>query len=248
MGYPSSGTVAQCFATPLVFEPGTGWAYGPGLDWVGVLVRRLNGGVSLEEHFAENIFKIVGCAEPLPTFDLGKEPRMRERLVECGERGEDGGLQPVVAPYGEDPRDEHGGTGLVLAVGDYLAVLADLISDEPKLLRRDTIAELFSPQFSPGSAPLQGLHGLSMIWSPLTGGVVPPGVNHGLGGLLLTEDADAAGIPASTLLWGGFTNPTWQVNRNRGAAGFFATQILPPGDAQVVKLIGAFWKDFWSKH
>lgn len=40
---------------PLVFEPGTRWLYGRSLDWGGVVVSRLHGGISLEQYFVENI-------------------------------------------------------------------------------------------------------------------------------------------------------------------------------------------------
>lgn len=34
------------YKTPLVYEPGEGWAYGPGLDWAGRLVRRTHSIIS----------------------------------------------------------------------------------------------------------------------------------------------------------------------------------------------------------
>jgi CubicO group peptidase (beta-lactamase class C family) len=207
MGYPTSGTVPECYSTPLLFEPGEGWVYSPSLDWAGYLVCRLNGNTTLEQYFTDNIFKIVGRSAPFPTFNLSKHPEMKAQLVAAGERTPEGRLKAAIAPFGDKPLDEHGGSGLALRVGDYLAVEGDLVSESPKLLRSDTITAMFSPQFLPGSGAEIGLKAFSMIWSPLLGNVIPEGVNHGLGGLLLTKYSEESGIPAFTLAWGGFTNP-----------------------------------------
>ena len=50
------GDVIKAYSTPLLFEPGQSWAYGGGLDWVGVLIGRLNKQV-LGSYMAENIFE-----------------------------------------------------------------------------------------------------------------------------------------------------------------------------------------------
>jgi CubicO group peptidase (beta-lactamase class C family) len=199
--YPISGTVAECYSNPLVFEPGEGWIYGPGLDWAGQLVRRLNSNISLEEYFVENILKPAGAPPPYPTFNLSAHPDLKDRLFECANRTAEGGLEPVIAPFGDEPKDEHGGSGLSLATAHYLAVQADLLSDNSKLLRQDTITALFSPQFLPNSAPARMLDQWSLIFSPMTGGEVGmDGVNYGLGGLLLTKGAPVVNIPPMTLM------------------------------------------------
>ncbi|KAF2668169.1 beta-lactamase/transpeptidase-like protein [Microthyrium microscopicum] len=249
MVYPISGTVPECYATPLLFEPGEGWIYGSGLDWAGYLVRRLNGNISLRDYFTTNIFEPVGRTAPFPTFDISDHPDMKARLVTCYERTEDGGLKEAVAPFGENALDEHGGSGLALTVPDYCAVLSDLLKDEPKLLKPETVKQMFTSQFQPDSPALQGLLENSYVWLLNTGGVPPPeaSVNYGLGGLLLLEGVPELNIPANTLTWSGYTSPVWMVNRDRGIGGFFATQMLPPGDPKTGELIAAYWKEHFGK-
>ena len=46
-GGPSGATVAPL--TPLIFEPGTRWQYGTGLDWTGKLVEAVSG-LTLEQY------------------------------------------------------------------------------------------------------------------------------------------------------------------------------------------------------
>jgi CubicO group peptidase (beta-lactamase class C family) len=46
---PGTGdTILERFGYPLIFEPGTNWIYGPGIDWAGKLVERVTG-QTLEE-------------------------------------------------------------------------------------------------------------------------------------------------------------------------------------------------------
>ena len=247
MGYPISGTVAECYSNPLAFHPGEGWVYGPGLDWAGQLVRRLNNNVSLEEYFVENIFKPAGAPAPYPTFNLSEHQDLKDDLLECATRTPEGGLEAIFAPFGDMPKDEHGGSGLALTTQHYLAVMADILSDDGKLLKKETKDGMFTGQLEPGSAAQKGLEAWSLIFSPMTGGEVGmPGVNYGLGGLLLTEGAKKVSIPKNTLMWGGFTNPVWQINRDKGIAGWIGVQQLPPGDPAFVALGNIFWKDFWS--
>lgn len=60
---PQSHRVTEKWAIPLVFEPGTGWVYGCGLDWAGLVVSRLHG-TSLDEYFVEQIWKRLGLVAP----------------------------------------------------------------------------------------------------------------------------------------------------------------------------------------
>lgn len=41
---PNTGTtVLERFDYPLVFEPGSSWTYGSGIDWTGLLIERVTG-------------------------------------------------------------------------------------------------------------------------------------------------------------------------------------------------------------
>lgn len=245
--YPNQGTVAECYSSPMVFEPGQGWIYSPGLDWAGHLVRRLNNNITLEEYFVENIFKPAGAPAPYPTFNLSAHPDLKARLFECATRTPEGGLAPVEAPFGDLPKDEHGGSGLALSTQHYLAVLADLLSDNSKILKQDTIKDLLSPQFAANSPSEKMLAAFAQIYAPMTGGEVGiEGVNYALGGFCMTKGAKEASVPPGTVSWWGFTNPVWQINKEKGVAGFAGFQHLPPGDPQLVAVDGVFWKEFWE--
>jgi CubicO group peptidase (beta-lactamase class C family) len=239
--------IPHSFNYPLLFEPGQGWVYGPSLDWAGLMVRRLND-MSLEQYFADNIFGRVGRKAPFPTFDLSKHPDYEARLMECIQPQADGSLKPHVSAFAISPADEFGGHGLAATADDIVAVLADIISDEPKLLNHESIIALYTPQFIPGTPVLEGLKKNSSVykWFALGEKGTELKFNHALGGLFMQDEMPEYGQPPNVLTWSGATNLVWFVNREKGIAGFFGTQALPPGEAGVQEVVKAWRKDFWT--
>jgi len=53
--------------------------------------------------------------------------------------------------------------------------------------------------------------------------------DHALGGLIMMDDAPD-GKKAGTMLWGGYPNLIWWIDRKTGLAGVYAGQVVPPGD------------------
>jgi hypothetical protein len=53
--------------------------------------------------------------------------------------------------------------------------------------------------------------------------------DYGLGGVLIMSDAPD-GKKAGTMLWGGYPNLIWWIDRTTGLAGIYAGQVVPPGD------------------
>jgi hypothetical protein len=51
--------ITQCFATRLIFEPGSGSAYGGGLDLVGLTIGGAND-CTLEAYMRWDIFDVLG--------------------------------------------------------------------------------------------------------------------------------------------------------------------------------------------
>lgn len=130
---------------------------------------------------------------------------------------------------------------------DFVAVLADLISDSPKLLSLELISQTFTPQLIPNSQPIKMLLETRPAFEVVAGPISEEGVNHGLGGLLCVASVSELGQPKNTLTWGAALNIVWWINREFGVAGFFATQQAPFGNANVTKLVNAWKRDFWSQ-
>ncbi|KAL4802427.1 beta-lactamase/transpeptidase-like protein [Aspergillus unguis] len=247
-GIPRSLKTEDRFDIPLVFEPGNNWVYGCGLDWAGIVVSRLNGGISLEEYFTDNIWKKLGLSAPFPRFNISRHPEYNARVMGAAQQTPDGTLEPLEGFTFDNPEGQDGGAGLSCTAKDYLAVLADLASECPKLLKTETVAEMFTPQLEPGSAPVQGLFALRPAWDIVSGPVPNDAVNHGLAGVVCLDGAVEIGQPKGMLGWGGASNIVWWVNRELHLAGFFATQQAPFGNATVTKLVNAWKKDFWASY
>src|SRR4051794_22081715 len=74
---------------PLMFEPGTKWAYGGSLDHVGRLVE-IAGGTSLDRYFREHITEPLGMNDT--AFTITEKQRARQASLHT--RGADGKLKP----------------------------------------------------------------------------------------------------------------------------------------------------------
>lgn len=142
-----SRKLTEQFNYPLVFDPGEGWLYGNSLDWAGVAVSRLNNNVTLEDYMIDNIWKTVGRSDPYPTFHLSRHPEYEARLMQAAERTPSGGLTASNGlSFCAHLDDDEGGAGLTATMGDYVAVLRDLISDAPKMLKPETISMILEPR------------------------------------------------------------------------------------------------------
>ena len=78
----------QSLGFPVVYEPGTGWSYSPGLNWAGVLIERVTG-QDLERIFSENIFKPVG----MTSTSLFPNETVQSRLMAMTKGIEDGKIE-----------------------------------------------------------------------------------------------------------------------------------------------------------
>lgn len=242
-----SKKIVERFNNPLIFEPGNGWAYGLSLDWAGVAVSRLHNNRNFEDYCNENIWAEVGLSAPHPTFHISQHPEYKARLMGAAIRTPEGGLREFEIWQGDDPDgEEAGGHGLSATAHDITTILADLISDNPKLFSSATRDLMFQPQIKPESPGMAMLLQLRPAWETVPGPIVDEGANHGLGGLLTTEEVPEIGQPEGVLCWGGASNVVWFASREKGVAGFCATQIEPFGDAKTKVLIDAWKRDFWE--
>lgn len=135
----TSGKVSDAYSTPLLFQPGEGFAYGGSMDWAGILISRLNK-MPLSEYMEKNIFLPLGITSS--TFKPKSRPDLEKRLLRMGFRTPDG-LTAGDCALPKSPSEESGGVGLVSCVADHSAILLDLLSGSPKLLAKSTIELMF---------------------------------------------------------------------------------------------------------
>ena len=228
MGQPSVITASKAaLMTPLLFDPDDKWEYGTNIDWCGQVVEGITER-RLGEVFQTRIFDPLGIEDM--TFSL--HDALRTRLAGMHARGEDGSLTPMAFELPSDPEVHMGGHGLYGTVGDYMKFIRMWLNDgagpNGQVLRPETV----------DMAARNHLGDRKICMLP---GVIPalsndaeffPDLPKSWSFTFMVNDEQApTGRPAGALGWAGLANLFYWIDRQNGFGGFWATQILPFGDA-----------------
>jgi methyl acetate hydrolase len=211
---------------PLMFDPGTRWEYGIGIDWAGQMVETVSG-QTLGEYFAEHITGPLGMNDTA----FAHTPSMLERASAIHGRGPDGSLAPIEIPPPENPEFEMGGGGLHGTVGDYgrfiRMILNDGELDGTRVLKAETVAMMAQNQM--GALRVQKLTTTAPQFS--NDAEFFPGDPKSWGLTFQINEVPAAtGRPAGTLMWAGLANSFFWIDRQNGVGGAYLSQILPFAD------------------
>ena len=235
---PNSGaTVLERFTYPLIFEPGTSWSYGTGIDWAGKLLERVTG-QTLEDYMKKNICEPLGIKSL--TFFPYENPELKDKVPALTVRTPEGKLILNQDPFiNTGSTDAFGGHGAYATMSDYLKVQHSILANDGKLLKSSTVEQMFTPQLSAESKA--GLE--AFRHSPYAAMIIGEHdpeieVDWGLGGMLFLQD-DRGRRKKGTLNWGGMANCFWTIDREAGLALTFGTQVLPPGDGPTEEMITA---------
>ncbi|CCD44768.1 similar to beta-lactamase [Botrytis cinerea T4] len=251
----------KAITLPLVFEPGTSWTYGYSLEWVSVLVTRLNNGQSLEDYVQTHIFNPLNINDI--TFHRDRNPHVQEKLVKMTVRSGLDNPKPALAFPSEgngkvdwtdelvyiiEQKDCFGGQGLAGSASSYLKILTSLLRDDELLLKKSTTAEMFKPQLSEKVVKDLSTSFVSAdYWqgkfSSQTSGRK---LNHGLGGLLIEEDIEGS-RKKDTLTWSGLPNLLWSIDKETGLVCFYASNVLPFGDPKSHEMQQLFEKEMYKR-
>ncbi|CAH0035967.1 unnamed protein product [Clonostachys rhizophaga] len=232
-----SGTI-EGFFHPLLFQPGTSWTYGPGLDWAAKVVEKLTG-LEFDEYQQKNIWQPLGAKNT--TFFPAKRGLTQEDIHEPASRADGKGsqnLEPGTSPWKFECRDALGSGGLFSTANDYSKLLAALLSGGGSLLSQASVDELFRPQIGPGA--VKGLRqfiigtDLDSTQAPIWTGSAEEWqdvmkLQHSLCGVVNAEDVKAR-RRKNTVHWSGLPNLIWYIDRESGVTATFFTQLLPVGD------------------
>lgn len=241
---PRAGkTVKTRYDAPLLFEPGTAWKYGAGIDWAGQVLEAVTG-QGLDEYCQENILRPLGISPSQITFFPAKQEGLvgSAKMAAMSVRGEDERVTFAAGPGRYDGNeDAFGGEGMYADMPSYTKVLYSLLVDDGKILGREMAREMFKPAIPTEEARRSLLKELETPeW--IVGDVPHTGeYDWGLGGLLVDGDKHEY-RKRGMLFWGGMFNLTWFVDREAGVCGAFGTQVLPVGDAKVRDLHREFEK------
>jgi CubicO group peptidase (beta-lactamase class C family) len=234
------------FSYPLIFQPGTAWAYGTGLDWAGLVVERLTNS-TLEDFMKANIWGPLGLKTM--TFFPWKKEDLEARVPMLSLRAPSAELLPHKGPFiTTGATGCFGGSGAYAALGEYRIFLLSLLRNDGKLLRPESVDELFKPQLTPAQAKAFKEVFLGPMGAFFIGEFKPEEYEHGFGfgGVVFVEGYGDGRRKAGTLSWGGVANTFWLMDREAGLALTFGTQLIPPGDGKVKEVISVVEKEIYK--
>jgi CubicO group peptidase (beta-lactamase class C family) len=221
---------------PLMFEPGTRWAYGGSLDYAGRLVE-IAGGKSIDRYLRDHILGPLGMNDT--AFAITDEQRARQASLHV--RGADGRLlpQPLEKPTARNVPS--GGGGIYSTAPDYLTLLQALLNGGSlrgaKILRPETVALMSANQIGNLQA------GILKTANPALSNDVDffPGVRLRWGlGHMINVDPVPDGRNAGSLTWAGLFNTYYWIDPTMRVAGVIMMQILPFADPQALKAYRQF--------
>ena len=222
---------------PLMFEPGTRWQYGQGVDWAGRLVEAVSG-MSLEDYFQA---KILGPLEMRDTSYILPEARF-DRLVSTHRRQDDGSLKQEDRQLPPPPKAFNGGGGLYSTASDYVRFMQMILRrgrgrNTAQILQPKTVRLMEVNQIGDLTA------GKMKSYRPTVSSDVDiqPGFTEKWGlGFLINTTAYPRGRSAGSLAWAGIANTFFWIDPKRSLCAVLMMQFLPFVDREAVGLLADF--------
>lgn len=238
------------FEIPLLFEPGTKYAYSVGIDWAGIILERVTG-ETLDSYFQKNIFAPLG----IKTISFIAPPEVQAKMqTMIGRNVTTDELQPSTGAkeVGTEIAQMSGGAGLVGTAKDYLRFLQGVLAGGTEkgspIVSKTAFKTLFTDAF-PKREENNSCHAdLSMFMTAI--GFTDPnntannGQNIGQSVGFALDTADSCfGRKAGTGTWLGAAKTYYWVDPASGVAvsvrcrfdadlqGLCGTQIINPGIA-----------------
>jgi methyl acetate hydrolase len=232
----------KAMRSPLMFDPGEQWQYGPGIDWVGRLVVSVSG-KSLVDYFREYICGPLGMNDT--AFVISPQQRAREAALH--RRGPDGSLQPQPQERPVTGNTFAGGAGIYSSAPDYLTFTRMLMAggalDGVRILRPDTVALMGQNQIGEVNV------GVLKTTQPAVSNDVDffPGIElkWGFGHMMNTQAVPGGRGPAS-LTWAGLLNTYYWIDPAKRVCAVFMTQVLPFADVPTLRIYRQFEKEIYA--
>jgi methyl acetate hydrolase len=208
---------------PLLFEPGTRWDYGIGIDWLGRVVEKIDGR-RIDRFCREEIF------EPLrmPDTAFEVEPHMAARLASVSIRGEDGTFGDFALAPPSNPEFYGMGHALYSTAPDYMRFLRMVLNkgtlDGARIVSEAGLASMLANQI--GSTPIPCLKTAA---PPITADAeFFPGKRKSHSMAFMRFDEDVPGMRhAGSQGWAGVLNSHYWFDPKANLAGLLMTQSLP---------------------
>jgi CubicO group peptidase (beta-lactamase class C family) len=221
---------------PLMSDPGTRWGYGPGMDWLGQIVEKIDGR-RIDQFCQEEIF------DPLDMNSTAFEMNdtLALRLASGSVRDENGELTPTDFSPQPDPEVYCMGHALYSTATDYLRFLRMFLNggelNGRRLLSTASIERMLADQ-------MNGLTFQKMISvAPAATNDCDPFPNirrtHSFG-FFRTEEIVPGMRAAGSQSWAGVLNTHFWLDPKNDIASVIMTQCLPFLDTRFLKVFDAY--------
>lgn len=221
---------------PLLFDPGTRWDYGIGIDWLGQVVEKVDGR-SIDRFCREEILEPLGMKDT--RFEA--EPDIAPRLAGVRMRGEDGHFADFDLAPPAKPAFYGMGHTLYSTAPDYLRFLRMYLNkgqlDGLRILSESGLASMLANQIGDLPIPL-----LKTAAPPVTADAeFFPGrrKSHSLAFQRIEEDVPGMRA-AGSQFWAGVCNTHYWFDPARDVAGILMTQTLPFVEPRFMGVYEAF--------
>jgi methyl acetate hydrolase len=228
--------------TPLMFDPGERWQYGPSIDWVGRIVESISG-EPLDVYFHKHILDPLGMNDTAVVIS----PQQRLREASVHRRGQNGSLAPQPLERQSERQSFSGGGGIYSSGPDYLTLIRMLLQggalDGVRILRPDTVALMGQNQLGKIEA------GVLKTTTPALSNDVDffPGISLKWGlGHMINMQPIPDGRSAGSMTWGGLLNTYYWIDPGRRIAAVFMTQVLPFADKRALQIYRQFERGVYA--
>jgi CubicO group peptidase (beta-lactamase class C family) len=218
---------------PLLFEPGTQWIYGTGIDWAGRIVEKVSG-QPLDQYFREHIFRPLRMADT--DFSVPDEKGGRVGPVHL--RRADGSFE---ATGNQLRAPVNGGGGLFSTARDYATFMQMILNggvlNGARILSADSVRIMGENQI--GAVGVRALKTAQPDRSSDFTFVNDGRDKWGIGFMISTIGEKGKRSPGS-LSWGGIDNTYFWIDQRRGIGGVILMQFLPFADLKALAVYDAF--------
>jgi methyl acetate hydrolase len=228
---------------PLLFDPGEGFAYGIGTDWVGHLVSTLDGR-PVDQFVREEILRPLGLSNTFFEVD-----ETGGRLADMYLKKDDGSFELIDRSPPSRPELYHMGHALYSTAGDYLRFLRFVLNrgelDGARIISPEAADLMFTDQMRGIKIPTPMLSSAVVFASDVE---MLPGTQKTHTASFFMNITSSAGLrSAGSLFWAGYLNTHYWVDVRNNFAGVFFTQILPFCDPDLMQSFERFERAVYAQ-
>lgn len=237
-----SGLKSSLLESPMVFDPGSAWGYGIGIDWLSQVVEAVSG-QTIDAFLNERLFTPLGMVDTV----FEREGR-EDRLVGVHVYGPDGSIAPM-PDIGPPPHPEFYGMGHALlgTADDYLRFLRMLLNggelDGNRVMKSETIDWMFENHI--GDLDVETMRSENPMSAPIVEPAFGAPAKHSFAFVTNTADLDGR-RRAGSQSWAGVMNTHMWVDPTADVVGVVMTQILPFGDSRMMGVYEAFEREVYA--